>query len=276
LPCLLVGIFPMPGRVEGEGVPVSEVVHHDGKAGRTAPPAAPDTDLLALAPAAATPPPAAEKGPDRPAVASDETVIEAWARALTRNALEALGADAARTVLGTARGLVFIVPEKLGTLLGVHAGSALGFLKKSDGNWGLPVIYQLESEVPFRWGGALLLILPIEDEKTQLSMILPQWSHSLSPPETPPNPVLPEKNPVLPENPSTPPGAKEEAGYSPWTFPPTEDFPKKLKLRFHFSREINEEVYGKKDVRALDICFDDAGAPPCLRELWSFLQKTLS
>ncbi|MDR0728249.1 MAG: hypothetical protein LBF21_01385 [Puniceicoccales bacterium] len=210
-------------------------------------------------------PPVAEKRPDEPAGLRDETIIEAWMRALTQNALHGLRKNPWKTLslLKSARGLLLLGPEKLGSLLGVHVGAALGFYRRSDGRWSLPAIYQVESKSPVKWGEVASLILPIEDEKAQVSLLLPQWPWA----------VAAEAAPDF-GFPSEPAQGMEESP-ALWIFPESKDFPKKLELIFHFNREINEEFYGREGIRAVDIFFDDAAEPACLREWWSFLKKVL-
>jgi hypothetical protein len=212
---------------------------------------------------------------DKKEIVEDETIIEAWARDLSQKALKCLEEDEAKisSLVRSARGIVWVVPETLGTLLGVHVGSALGFYRKSDQHWGLPIVYQVESETPVKWSETKLLVVPIEDEKTQVSMLLPQWSYAMEM-LMPQGPVMTlqdtvhqeslivlEKSSIIREFPKNP----------FWTFPESKDFPKAIELRFHFNREINEELYGIKNIRAVDIVFDSS-IPPYLRALWNCLE----
>jgi hypothetical protein len=181
---------------------------------------------------------------------------------LSQNALQSLGKDAEETslFLKFARGVLFVVPEKLGTLLGVHVGGALGFYRKNDSNWGLPVIYQVESEIPIKWNETSLLIIPIRDEKTQVSMILPQWSHSST--------MAAISDPTSKEKESFPVILENRKNYF-WPFPKSIDFPQKIKFKLHFNREMNEELYGRKNIQAIDIYFDSMDPPLCMKELWN-------
>ncbi|MDR0444985.1 MAG: hypothetical protein LBG98_01695 [Puniceicoccales bacterium] len=188
-------------------------------------------------------------------VIQDETIIEGWARVLIQNALKCLNGERTKTAsfLGLARGILFVVPDKLGTLLGVHVGSALGFYRKNDGYWGLPVVYQVESEMPIKWGETALLVIAIREEKMQASMVLSQWS-------------CPLKVEVLGIADENLPQVTDGENFF-WSFPLFKDFPKEMKLKFHFNREINEELYGRQNVRAVDIYFDPYDVPPCMKEL---------
>lgn len=218
--------------------------------------------------AVARTPPVAEPKLDEAAGLQDETIIETWMRVLIQNALRCLRENPWKTLsrLKSARGLLLLGPEKLGSLLGVHAGAALGFYRRSDGHWGLPAIYQVESKSPIKWGEVSSLILPIEDEKTQVSLLLPQWPCAVAakaPPNFGPSSELAQE-------------LEKEESPSLWIFPESRDFPKKLELIFHFNREINEEFYGKEGIRAVDIFFDDTAEPAHLREWWNFLKKVLN
>jgi hypothetical protein len=155
----------------------------------------------------------------------------------------------------SAKGILFVVGDTLGTLLGVHAGSALGFYRKNDGHLGFPIIYQVEAETPIKWEETKLLVILIRDEKTQVSMLLPQWSYCLEPAD---------KDILLVVSVSW--------KISFWV-PESKDFHRGMKWIVHFNREINEELYGVKNARALDICFGSSEAPPCLRALWDCLES---
>ena len=188
---------------------------------------------------------------DKKEVIEDETIIEAWTRDLSQKALKCFEEDGARidSLVRSAKGIVWVVPETLGTLLGVHVGSALVFYRKSDQHWGLPVVYQVESEISLKWGEAKLLMILIFSEKDQVSMLLPQWPYAM-------------EKVTLPEHRKN----------SFWVLPESKDFPKEIKLSFHFNREINEELYGVKNIRAIDIVFNSSEAPLCLRALWNCLE----
>jgi hypothetical protein len=216
------------------------------------------TDVGLLTTASIQPPKEADKDIDRQEiktdkeeVVEDETIIEAWMRDLSQKALKCFEEDGARidSLLRSAKGIVWVVPETLGTLLGVHAGSALGFYRKSDQHWGLPIVHQVESEIPLKWGETKLLMVLIFSEKDQVSMLLPQWPYAM-------------EKVTLPEHRKN----------SFWVLPESKDFPREIKLSFHFNREINEELYGVKNIRAIDIVFNSSEAPPCLRALWNCLE----
>lgn len=247
----------LPGAADG---PVADAARVQGSTTATeAPLAVPDISVVENSP------PVAEKKPEEPAGLQDETIIEAWMRVLTQKALHCLRENPwkALALLKSARGLLLLGPEKLGSLLGVHVGAALGFYRRSDGRWGLPAIYQVESKSPVKWGETALLILPIEDERTQVSLLLPQWPWTVAAKAAPDFGLPSELAQGTEESPAL------------WIFPESKDFPKKLELIFHFNREINEEFYGREGIRAVDIFFDDAAEPACLREWWSFLKKVL-
>jgi hypothetical protein len=63
------------------------------------------------------------------------------------------------------------------------------------------------------------------------------------------------------------------AGKISFWSPESKDFHKEMKLSFHFNREINEELYGIKNIRAIDIVFDSSEAPLCLRALRDCLES---
>jgi lipid-binding SYLF domain-containing protein len=202
-----------------------------------------------------------DKGAIEREITQDETIIEGWARVLIQNALKCLNEEKIKTAsfLGLAKGILFMVPDRLGTLLGVHVGSALGFYRKSDGYWGLPVVYQVESETPIKWDGTALLIIVIGEEKTQASMVLTQWSC----------PLAAEIQGIMDKSLLQVMDGKNFF----WSSPGLKDFPKEVKLKFHFNREINEEFYGQQNVRAIDIFFDPYDVPPCMKKLCEALNS---
>ncbi|MDR2420370.1 MAG: hypothetical protein LBD40_03650 [Puniceicoccales bacterium] len=218
---------------------------------------------------------------DKKEVIEDETIIEAWARDLSQKALKCLEEDETRigSFMRSVRGILWVVPETLGTLLGVQVGSALGFYRKSDGHWGPPFVCQVEAEAPIKWNETKLLVIPIEDEKTQVSMLLPQWSYAMEMVMSQAPIVISQGPMVTPRDSASQNVLSLALEKSPivleknlfWAFPESKDFYREMKLSFHFNREINEELYGIKNIRAIDIVFDSS-IPPCLRALWNCLE----